>query len=81
MWPQPGALGSVADCRDCDATDGWRVDADNFPSGPHMEAFRVDLSCSGKPVGVPNVQGMSWAKRSCRRMLWHIVLKVREQNG
>ena len=26
----------------------------------HMEAFRVDLSCSGKPVGVPNVQGMSW---------------------
>ena len=38
MWPQPGALGSVADCRCCYATVGWSVDDANFH---HMEAFRA----------------------------------------
>ena len=32
-------------------------------------------------VGVLNVQGMSWTKRSYRGMLWHIVMKMREQNA
>ena len=32
-------------------------------------------------VGVLNVQGMSWAKRSYRGMLWHIVMKMPEQNA
>ena len=32
-------------------------------------------------VGVFNVQGMSCTKRSYRGMLWHIVMKMREQNA
>ena len=32
-------------------------------------------------VDVLNVQGMSWTKRSYRSMLWHIVMKMREQNA
>ena len=38
MWPQPGASGSVADCRDCYATVGWSVDVVN---SHHIEAFRA----------------------------------------
>ena len=56
MWPQPDALGSVADCHDCYAAVGWSVDVVNFH---HMEACRFDLIFSGKSVGVLNVQGMS----------------------
>ena len=49
------------------------------------EALRTVVNaarqCSGKQVGVPNVQGMTWTKRSYRSMLWHIVLNMREQNA
>ena len=40
MWPQPGASGSVADCRDCYATVGWSVDAVNFQ---HMRFVRLEF--------------------------------------
>ena len=49
VWLQPGALGSVADCRVCHAFVGLSV-AVTIPH--HIVTFRVDLSRSGKPVGV-----------------------------
>ena len=54
MSLQPGTLGSIAVCRVCYAFVGLSV-AVTIPH--HIVTFRVELSCSGKPVGVPKVQG------------------------
>ena len=63
--------------RDCYAFDGWSVHAANFH---HREAFfRDDLSCSGKPVGVPNVPWYVVDKTIARRHVVTHLLKMPEQ--